>query len=117
MRTLAIDYEKHDLYFRDLYQNDIKRLNIDTKKIEVVASNLRFLTETSVIAYHNGFLYWIESYGILRVLEVARDGASVHNVQHNHNFLTGLQAHLVVNDSLHQLEPAAGNPCEGAAGL
>ncbi|CAL2030450.1 unnamed protein product [Caenorhabditis brenneri] len=112
MRALAIDYEKHDLYFRDLYQNDIKRINIDTKKIEVVASNLPFLTETSVIAYHNGFLYWIESHGILRVLEVARDGASVHNVQHSHHFLTGLQTHLVVNDSLHQLVPAAGNPCE-----
>ncbi|CAL2030443.1 unnamed protein product [Caenorhabditis brenneri] len=107
----AIDLVNHDIYYEnrdDERGHRIRRVNIDTRKTEVIASNLH--DSAIAMAYHNGFLYWTNRYGNFRVLEVARKGASVHRVlKYDSRQINSL--HMVVSDSLHQLEPASGNPC------
>ncbi|CAL2030623.1 unnamed protein product [Caenorhabditis brenneri] len=109
-KMFAIDRVNHDIYFENEEEDKILRVNIDSKKTDVVASDLHFSSET--MAYHNGFLYLHNSYGSLRVLEVS--GARVQKVLE----LPSRQVdspRLIVNDSLHQLEPSAGNPCLGCS--
>ncbi|EGT37812.1 hypothetical protein CAEBREN_19572 [Caenorhabditis brenneri] len=106
----AIDNVNHDIYYENEDEDRILRVNIDSKKSEIIASNLHFSSET--MAYHNGFLYWSSRYGMLRVQEVARSGARVHRVlKHSFSDPAG-SLRMVVNDSLHQLEPSIGNPCK-----
>ncbi|CAL2030445.1 unnamed protein product [Caenorhabditis brenneri] len=104
----AIDYVNNDVYYEISAEERVRRVNIDSRKTEVVASNLWY--GSNAMAYHNGFLYWTNLYGELQVLEVSKNIARVHRVLESGSgpFHT---PHLVVNDSLHQLEPSGGNPC------
>ncbi|CAL2030442.1 unnamed protein product [Caenorhabditis brenneri] len=108
----AIDHVNHDIYYESRdneREHKIRRVNIDTRKTEVIASN--YETHSMSMAYHNGFIFWFDLRGGLRVLEVARKGARAHRVLKNQHWRAPLSS-MVVNDSLHQVEPSAGNPCK-----
>ncbi|CAL2030448.1 unnamed protein product [Caenorhabditis brenneri] len=112
--TLTIDVVKNDLYFNDVYTQNLHRLNIDTMKNEVIASNFPTLM-TESIAYHNGFLYFSELMGEVRVFDVTRSGVSAHQILHHHfRSMRNLKmplTNIVVNATSQQLEPSH-NSCK-----
>ncbi|CAL2030446.1 unnamed protein product [Caenorhabditis brenneri] len=106
--VFAIDHVHHDIYYESKDYR-IRRVNIDTRKTDVVASNPH--SYSSTMTYHNGYLYLTSSREQLRVLEVAKKGARVHRVLQKERSSI-IPHHIVVNDTLHQVEPSAGNPCK-----